>query len=289
MTEPAGAAHHAPTVSVVLPCYQNVRFIERTVESALGQSYDDFELIVADHSSTDGTWEAVQQFGSDPRVRLMQTPPGGGAVANWNRATDKARGRYLKLLCGDDLIYPDCLARQVTALESHPSGVLAASRRDLVDVAGGTLLKGRGLRGLSGRVEGPEAIRVIVRAGTNLLGEPGCVLLRADLLREVGGWDATYPYLIDQYTYMRVLELGDLVALDSVDAAFRISDTQWSVHLAAEQGAQAGAVHRHFQRDLPDLISRWDERLGTVRAYRTAWARRTAYFVWRTRMKDASA
>lgn len=275
-----------PKVSIVVPAYQNARFIERTLDSALAQTFTDFELIVADHSSTDGTWGIISRYAADDRVRLMRTDAGGGAERNWNRVTDEARGEYLKLLCGDDVLYPDCLARQVRALDDNPTAVIAANRRDLIDPNDSMLLKGRGLRGVRGLVPGTEAIRAIVRAGTNLLGEPPCVMIRADALRKVGGWSATYPYLIDQYTYMRVLEHGDLVALDDVQAAFRVSSTQWSVRLATEQGAQAAGVHRHFRDDLPAVISAWDERLGTLRAYRTAWARRTAYFVWRKRIKD---
>jgi glycosyltransferase involved in cell wall biosynthesis len=276
-----------PRVSIVVPAYQNARFIERTIDSALAQTFSDFELIVADHSSTDGTWETIARYADDARVRLLRTEAGGGAERNWNRVTDEARGAYIKLLCGDDVIYPNCLAQQVAALDAHPTAGVAANRRDLIDPSDDVLLKGRGLRGLSGLVAGPTAIRAIVRAGTNLLGEPACVTVRADLLRKVGGWSATYPYLIDQYTYMRVLEHSDLVAIEDVQAAFRVSSTQWSVKLATEQGAQASGVHRHFREDLPAVISAWDERLGTLRAYRTAWARRTAYFVWRKRMKDA--
>lgn len=277
----------SPKVSIVVPAYQNVRFIERTIDSALAQTFTDFELIIADHSSTDGTWDAISRYLSDPRVRLLRTEAGGGAERNWNRVTDEARGEYIKLLCGDDVIYPTCLAQQVAALDENPTAGIAANRRDLIDPDDGVLLAGRGLHGLAGLVDGREAIRSIVRAGTNLLGEPPCVMIRTALLRRVSGWSATYPYLIDQYTYMRVLEHGDLIAINDVQAAFRVSSTQWSVRLAAEQGAQARGVHRHFRKDLPAVVSAWDERLGTLRAYRTAWVRRTAYFIWRKRIGDA--
>jgi glycosyltransferase involved in cell wall biosynthesis len=273
-----------PTVSIVVPCYQNARFIERTIDSALAQTYSDFELVIADHGSTDGTWEIVQRYAADPRVRLMQTEAGGGAERNWNRVTEAARGEYIKLLCGDDLIYPECVTKQVEALQGNPSAGVCAVQRDLIDISDGVLLSGRGLMGLHGVQPGLIAIRAIVRAGTNLLGEPGCVLVKAEILRKVGCWSAAYPYLIDQYTYMRMLELTDLVVVEETQAAFRVSDTQWSVHLATEQGSQASAVHRHFREDLPEVISKWDERIGTLRAFRTAWARRTAYFVWRKRI-----
>jgi glycosyltransferase involved in cell wall biosynthesis len=278
-----------PLVSIVIPAYQNARFIDRTVASALAQTYADLELVIADHSSSDGTWERLQAYADDPRVRLLRTPPGGGAEANWNAVTQRATGTYLKLLCGDDLISPTCVATQVAAMEQAPSAVLAAVRRDLVDVADRPLLKGRGLGPLEGLVPGDTAIRALVRAGTNLLGEPGCVLLRRDALVRAGGWLSTYPYLIDQFTYMSVLREGDLVAVPETLAAFRVSDTQWSVRLAAQQSHQAAAVHAHFQDELPQVVSRADVRIGDLRARRTAFARRAAYLVWRRQMRSAAA
>jgi glycosyltransferase involved in cell wall biosynthesis len=276
-------------VSIVIPAFQNARFIDRTVASALAQTYRDFELIIADHSSTDGTWERLQAYAGDARVRLLRTPTGGGAPANWNAVTDQASGTYVKLLCGDDLISPTLVERQVTALQSNRSAVVAAVRRDLIDVADQPLLRGRGLGKLSGLVAGDQAIRALVRAGTNLLGEPGCVLVRRDVLAKAGGWLPTHPYLIDQFTYMNALRHGDLVAIPETLASFRVSDTQWSVRLASEQSRQAAAVHAQFHREMPHVVSRRDVVLGDLRASRTAFARRAAYVVWRRQIRAAGA
>jgi hypothetical protein len=130
-------------------------------------------------------------------------------------------------------------------------------------------------------------VRELVRAGTNLLGEPACVLIRRSVLSSAGGWIAEQPYLIDQHTYMTVLEHGDLVAVPETLAAFRISSTQWSRALAREQSAQARAVHAAFRRRHPTAISRRDVLLGDLRATRTAWARRLAYLAWSRRLRDA--
>lgn len=270
-----------------MPAFQNAHFIDRTMASALSQTHEDLELVVADHSSTDGTWDRLQAYADDERVRLLRTPTGGGAQRNWNAVTEQATGTYVKLLCGDDLISPTCVERQVAALEAHPSAVLAAARRDLIDVADRPLLRGRGLGPLVGPVSGDHAIRTLVRAGTNLLGEPGCLLVRRDALTKSNGWLDTYPYLIDQFTYMTLLTTGDMVGVDDTLASFRVSNTQWSVRLASEQSRQAKAVHRHFRAELPDVVSPLDVRLGNLRARRTAFARRAAYFVWRKQMRSA--
>lgn len=277
-----------PLVSVVVPSFQNASTIGRTLGSVLGQGIDDLEVVVSDHSSTDGTLAAVAPFLDDPRVRLVSTPDGGGAERNWNRATDEARGRYLKLVCGDDVLYPGCLQTQVDALEQHPTAGVCAVQRDLVGAGDQVLLRGRGLGGLRGLVPGPEAVRATVRAGANLLGEPMCTLLRTDLVRQVGGWRATQPYLIDEDLYVRVLRHADLVAVPQALAAFRLTSTQWSVRLATEQARQAGAFHERVRHDFPEHVSWWDEHLGTAQALRTAWLRRAAYVVWRKKMAVAA-
>ncbi len=146
-----------PRVSVVVPAYNNARFIEQTVESILEQTFGDFELILSDHSSTDGTWDLLRRFSDDPRVRLMRVPTGGGAQANWTAVTDRAAGELLKLVCGDDLLYPTALAEQVAAFDAHPGAVLVACRRDIVDEAGVPVIRGRGLQGLSGLVPGDRS------------------------------------------------------------------------------------------------------------------------------------
>jgi glycosyltransferase involved in cell wall biosynthesis len=273
---------------VVVPAYQNRRFIARTLTSILEQTLSDFELIVADHASTDGTMAEVEPFLADSRLRTMTTSAGGGAERNWNNVTSQARGTYVKLVCGDDVIYPDSLAKQLHAFEQYPSAGIVAAKRDLIDPVDDLLVAGRGLGRMSGLVPGDTAVRTVVRAGANLLGEPACTLIRADLLRKVGGWSATYPYLIDQDTYMRVLAHADLVAVPEPLGAFRISDTQWSVQLASEQARQAAAVHRDVRARLPEAVSSWDARLGSLRALRMAWMRRAAYFAWRKRIGSTS-
>jgi glycosyltransferase involved in cell wall biosynthesis len=266
-------------VSVVVPAFNNVHFIEATMDSILAQTFDDFELVVADHSSTDGTWERLQRYRADPRVRLLRTEAGGGAPRNWDRVTAAAGGELLKLVCGDDIIYPECLQRQVEAMDANPSVVLVASRRDLIDARGGIVMARRGLAGLCGWVPGRRAARHTVLAGSNIFGEPACVMIRRASLQEAGGWDGRHHYVIDEATYVRVLLRGDFFGIDRSLAAFRLSDSQWSVHLAREQSRQVIGFHHLLAAVAPGLLSRADLLRGDARARAMAYARRLAY-VW---------
>ncbi len=274
-----------PRVSIVVPAYNNGAYIARTMDSILAQTFGDFELVVADHSSTDDTWEVLQRYTGDPRVRLLTTEAGGGAPRNWSRVTAEARGELVKLVCGDDLLHPEILAEQVAALDAAPGAVLAAARRDIVDAHDRPFVEGRGMPGLSGVVPGREAIRRTVVAGTNIFGEPGCVLFRREVLERVGGWDARFPYLIDQATYTRVLLEGDAVAVDRSLAAFRVSDSQWSVRLARSQAEQAIAYHHWLLEEHPDVVSAADVRRGDLAARAMSIMRRGAYLVMARRMR----
>lgn len=270
----------SPQVSVVIPAYNNAAYIGEAVESVLGQTFTDFELIIADHSSADETAEIAARYTTDPRVRVLDpTPTGGGAARNWNRVSEAAQGTYLKLLCGDDLLEPDAIATQVAALEAHPTAVMAAARRRLVDAHGDVFLNARGLNGLRGLVPGADAIRATVRAGTNLFGEPGSVLFRRTVLADTGFWDAADPYLIDQATYVRVLHQGDLWASADVIAAFRLTGTQWSARLIHQQAEQAIAFHHREHTTNPGKISKTDVTLGDLNVRKTALMRRASYLV----------
>jgi glycosyltransferase involved in cell wall biosynthesis len=276
-----------PRVSVVVPSFNNASFIEATMDAILTQTFQDFELVVADHSSADGTWELLQPYSADPRVRLIRTEAGGGAPRNWERVTAAARGELLKLVCGDDIIYPDCLRDQVAAMDATPSVDLVAARRDLIDARGGTLMSGRGLAGLSGRVPGRVAARHTVVAGSNIFGEPACVLFRREALVRAGGWDGRHPYVIDESTYVRVLLSGDFFGIDKALAAFRLSSSQWSVHLAREQSSQVIGFHHQLAREAPGLLSRTELWRGDAMARAMAYIRRLAY-VWVGRRMHAS-
>ena len=275
-----------PTVSVVIPAYNNERFIAATVDSVLAQTYDDYELLIADHSSTDGTWRILQRYADHPKVRLLTTPAGGGAIANWTAVTDQAQGEYLKLLCGDDLIYPTCLERQVAAMQQH-NAVLVTSKRDIIDAAGDFVVRGRGLQGARKVTPGVQAIRAAVLAGTNIFGEPGTVLVRRSALEHVGGWDGRDPFVIDQQTFCNVLTTGTFAPVDETLAAFRLSQEQWSVRLTKLQAQQVLAFHHRFNHEHPGVLSSRDLLIGDSRARLTALIRRIAY-VW-MRRQHASA
>ena len=123
-----------PKVSLCIPVYNGARFLAETMRSALAQDYADFELVVSDNASTDETPQVVAGF-DDPRIVYSRSERNLGPVGNFNRCLELARGRYTKILCADDLLYPTCLSRQVAILEEDAGQAisLVSCARDIID------------------------------------------------------------------------------------------------------------------------------------------------------------
>jgi hypothetical protein len=118
----------APTVSVLLTSYNRERYIAESIESVLSQTFEDFELVISDNRSTDGTMDIVRRYERrDPRVRVSVNESNIGQFGNRRKAADLARGRFLKYHDSDDVMYRHCLAAMVGPLEAEPRAGFALS------------------------------------------------------------------------------------------------------------------------------------------------------------------
>ena len=91
--------------------YNNARFIAQTITSVLTQTFLDFELLIYDDHSTDLSFDIAASF-TDPRIKLYRNSGNLGPEGNWNKAISEVRGKYVKLVCGDDILFPQCLEKQ---------------------------------------------------------------------------------------------------------------------------------------------------------------------------------
>lgn len=249
----------APLVSVCIPVYNMERFITEALHSVLNQTFQDLEVVIVDNASTDSTPELLSKS-MDPRVRLFRNDQNIGAAGNFNRAMSLARGRYIKLLCADDLLYPTCLEKQVEVLEADNRAEISmvCCSRDIIDSRGKRWL-GRGFPGPPGRLDGTRASAMSIRHGTNIFGEPGAILARAESVRAVGGFDPRYSYCIDLDFWCRLLSAGDLYVIDETLCAFRLSEQSWSLSLG----------HRQYLE-----FAEFIEDLHQVRGLRLTWFER---------------
>lgn len=113
------AMSESPKVTVAVPVYNRERYVRDAIDSILAQTFTDFELLVIDDGSTDGSREVVQAF-RDPRIRLVCNGANLGIPKTRNAAVRLARGEYLAFLDSDDTALPKRLAKQVAFLDGHP-------------------------------------------------------------------------------------------------------------------------------------------------------------------------
>jgi glycosyltransferase involved in cell wall biosynthesis len=265
-----------PLVSVVIPLYNGMAYLQESLHSVLTQTYPNVEIVITDGGSTDGSREWLESFTTNLVVKGF-LPDGSGAAANWTHACELSRGKYVKLLCQDDLIYPNALASQVEDLESFPSARIAFAQRDMIDAKGAILSRKRGCQGVpEGFVSGHEALLAGYRAGTNIYGEPEAVLFERDAMLEALPWTDTEPFLLDMFFYSKILSKHPAVIRKEAVGAFRISNSSWSTRLVTEQRKQ----FRSWQSDAASIVGNvnWrDHTLAFLNNEKTTLLRRSAY------------
>jgi glycosyltransferase involved in cell wall biosynthesis len=127
----------SPRLSIGLPVYNGEDYLAESLEALLGQTYEDFELIVSDNASTDGTADICHRYAKqDSRIRYFRQPRNLGCNPNHNFVIKEARGELFKLAADDDLYARDLLKRCVEVLDEFPQYVLAHSWSGLIDASG---------------------------------------------------------------------------------------------------------------------------------------------------------
>jgi glycosyltransferase involved in cell wall biosynthesis len=267
-----------PTVSVCIPTYRGAAHIGAAIESVLGQTFSDLELLIIDDNSPDETALVVGQY-ADSRIRFVRNSRNVGAERNWNRCLKLARGRYFKLLPQDDLLAPECLARQVAVLEADQSERLALvfCARMIID-GNARAIMARGYPSHdAGPISGPCVIRTCIRRGTNLVGEPAAVLFRTSLARRVGNFDATIGYIVDLDYWFRLLLQGDAHYLPETLASFRVSRGSWSVAIGWQQSTQFRNFIAKVAANTAFRVNAMDVAIGSLMARLNSMLRLLVY------------
>jgi glycosyltransferase involved in cell wall biosynthesis len=163
-----------PKVSAVMPAHDVAPYIGEAISAILDQTFTDFELIVVDDGSSDGTADIARSF-DDPRVKVMRTEHLGAPHAQ-NLGIASAVGEYIARPDGDDVVMPALFERQVQVLDSQPS----------VAAVGVWVRRFGGKEAYYRTPTSPAAVRRALRRGTNPITQP--VMIRSSALREVGGF-----------------------------------------------------------------------------------------------------
>ena len=210
---PAPPQAAPPTVSVVMTTYDAIGHVAEAVESVFAQTFPDWELVIVDDGSTDGTRELLQEYAeADARVRLLLVPR-MGRIPALNTAVREARGEFIANLDADDISYPDRLQREVDYLRAHPDvGLVGASVVDRIDD------QGRPLPPVTRPTDEDEIRRLLGRQGAFFHSS---VMYRRSVWRELGGFDTTFSCYEDYDFVVRMLSRSRVHFLEGALGAKR--------------------------------------------------------------------
>ncbi|MGH9102665.1 MAG: glycosyltransferase family 2 protein, partial [Acidimicrobiales bacterium] len=224
----------APLISVLIPTRNRRDLLRQALASARMQTYPNFEILVSDNASDDGTKELLDDAAaSDPRVSVVRHGSDISGLPNFLHVLGRARGELVKFLCDDDLLAPTNLERLAGPMLGDPGIVLSFSRRARIDAQGSPLPDDMSTQPLAaadslldGRVLGDRTLTRLC----NLIGEPSTVLFRRAAVGaggnpfEIGG--ARMNHSVDWALWLNVLRHGRAFYAAETLSCFRIHPGQ---------------------------------------------------------------
>lgn len=203
-----------PLVSIVVPVYEAERYVRASLDSIIGQTYPNLEVLVMDDASTDGSPAVAAGF-DDPRLRLHRNERNLGQFANVNAGIRLARGELIAVHHADDVYERDLLAEQVSYLGSVPEAGAVFAIDSFIDPAGvvfGRVELPQEFR--DGRLlRYPEILNGVLRYGNTFL-RASSSLVHRDVYRAVGLFDDAYGLRADLEMWLRISRSYPIAILD---------------------------------------------------------------------------
>jgi glycosyltransferase involved in cell wall biosynthesis len=233
----SGQSSSVPPLSVVMPAHNALPYLDEAVESILGQTFPDFEFVILDDGSTDGSGERLLHWASqDPRIRLLTGERRLGPVGSSNTVARAARARIVARMDADDISYPDRLREQMELLRQHADVGLVASVSDMIDAAGR-------------KIREPEIWRLAVRSPFVPFAH-GSIMYRQKLFEQIGGYRRECEYWEDQDLVVRMAAESKVAVIPH--ALYRIRQWTTSTRAASKQERLEDALNRVYRAT--DLI-----------------------------------
>ncbi len=259
-----------PRLTMLTVVHNGERYLDEAIASVLAQDYTDYEYLIVDDGSTDGTRQILQRWADrDPRIAIAHLLSRGGIARALNHGLALARGEYIGRQDADDICVGARLRRQVELLDREPDVVLVSANYTLIDHRGGW--EGRRI------VENPSALFPYLLNFTNpMLGAGSQGMFRRDAARELGGFCEDIEASVDYEFWTRLLARGRAAILPFVGLKCRLHRRQTSVTRREEQRRNYHAISRrmlaaYLGRELADdefgaVISIWEQDGQTVDA-----------------------
>lgn len=202
---PPRAGQDSPHVSVILPAYNRETLVARAIDSVLAQTWDDFELIIVDDASTDGTRGVLERYRDHPRVRLILSDVNRGGSGARNLGIEAARGALIAFQDSDDVWLPHKLAAQVAALEADPAAGLCYCGSIFSEGTGSFYIP----EPVFARLEGDMSQEMLRRNTTSTQ----TLVIRREVLAAAGPFDAALKRFQDWDLMIRVAQLAPFAFL----------------------------------------------------------------------------
>ncbi|MEG4111294.1 MULTISPECIES: glycosyltransferase, partial [unclassified Microcoleus] len=218
-----------PKVSVVMASYNHEKYVAETIETVLSQTYQDFEFIITDDGSPDGTVEVIKKF-ADSRIKLFCFSQNQGVCTAMNNCIKEAKGEYIAVINSDDAWMPDKLEKQVKFLDEHPEIGAVFSYAEIIDDYGNDL----GYAHPSNQIfRQPNRTRFEwlrhFFLNDNCLCHPS-VLIRKACYDEMGLYDERYAQLPDFDFWIRLCMKHEIHIKPENLVKFRIHQSQASAN-----------------------------------------------------------
>ncbi|HMN13698.1 MAG TPA: glycosyltransferase family 2 protein [Bellilinea sp.] len=191
-----------PRITVLMPVYNGMPYIPEAVDSVLSQSETDWELIISDNGSTDGTRDYLRTL-TDPRIRVHYQDTNLGIFGNLNFLLEQSRTDIAKILCADDVLLPGALTRIAAFMEERPWCAVSRCWAQGDGQRFGPAGRGHLIGSLPARIY-PQASNLLFATFGNIVGNLSKAACRPKLVLDAGGFDQSYPYAGDYEGWMRV-------------------------------------------------------------------------------------
>lgn len=221
-----------PAVSVVMPVHNVRPYLDEAVESIVGQSFSDFEFVILDDASTDGSRERLREWAArDKRIRLIEAKENLGPVGSSNMVAKSARAPLVARMDADDISSPDRLGEEVSLLRDHAEIGVVGSLCDIIDRSGR-------------KIRGPEAWR-LSRGSVFVPFGHGTIMYRRELFDEVGGYREECEFWEDQDLIVRMAAVAEVAVIPRSLYCIRQSTT--STRVVSDQERLEGALDRVYR------------------------------------------
>lgn len=256
----------APKVTVLMSVLNGEDYLRPAIDSVLEQTFTDFEFLIIDNASTDGTANIIASY-EDDRIRCVRNDDVLTLTESLNKGLKLARGDYIARLDADDIAMPERFAKQAAFLDSHPEVALVASAA--TDFGNGVPFPGK-----LGLVPAADHETLMAELAQASIVSHSSIMFRRREVRNIGDYPADYTYCMDYLLYFRLARQCRLAALSEPLVAIRSHAAQITAlpswRLRREQEAVAAFNEVLAYPELPVPVRRGLQKYKTATLLRMA-------------------